>query len=394
MAPRLTVIETHPIQYHAPIYRLLQERFCIPVTAIYGSDFSVVGYRDSEFGSTFKWDTDLLSGYTSIFLSRAKDGGAQSAEATSARGLARALRTAAPAAVLLTGYSPRFHQIAALHAMRSKAPVLFRAETADHARARAGLKEWARKRALRWFYGNCRRLLYIGRRSNQHYKDLQCDDEKLVFAPYCVDTTPFTCDESARTEQRRATRQQLGIEDDELAVLFSGKLSARKGPDLLVEAGRALQTRTSRRIVVVFLGSGEMADALAERAARSSAVPVRLVGFQNQSRLSPYYHAADLMALPSRYSETWGLVVNEALHHGLPCVVSESVGCAPDLVESGMTGEVAETGSVASLAAALERALALVGNAHVRNRCRERVGRYTIEAAAKGIAHAFRASIA
>jgi glycosyltransferase involved in cell wall biosynthesis len=390
----LVIIETHPVQYHAPVYRALQQRFAVPVTAIYGSDFSVVGYRDTEFGSTFKWDTDLLSGYTSVFLSRVANGGARTADAVSARGLGRALRAAAPAAVLLTGYSPRFYQAAALRTLRSGAPVLFRAETADHARPRSGPKEWARKTALRWFYGNCSRLLYIGRRSSQHYKDLRCDDEKLVFAPYCVDTTPFTCDESARTEQRRATRQQLGIEDDELAVLFSGKLSARKGPDLLVEAGRALQTRTSRRIVVVFLGSGEMSDALAERAARTPRVAVRLVGFRNQSRLSPYYHAADLMALPSRYSETWGLVVNEALHHGLPCVVSESVGSAPDLVESGMTGEVAETGSVASLAAALERALTLVGNAHVRNRCRERVGRYTIEAAAKGIAHAFRASIA
>jgi glycosyltransferase involved in cell wall biosynthesis len=389
----LVVIETHPVQYRAPVYRELQQKCAVPVTAIYGSDFSVAGYRDTEFGSTFKWDTDLLSGYTSVFLSRVATGGARTADTTSTQGLGRALRAAAPAAVLLTGYSPRFHQIAAFHALQSRSPVLFRAETADHVRARGGVKERARKAALRWLYGSCRRLLYIGRRSNQHYKDLQCDDDKLVFAPYCVDTTPFRCGEQDRSEQRRATRHQLGIGDDDVAILFSGKLSVRKGPDLLIEAARALQSTTSARIVVVFLGSGEMADAVKQLAGRPPAVCIRLVGFQNQRCLSRYYHTADLLALPSRHSETWGLVVNEALHHGLPCVVSDSVGCTPDLVESGVTGEVSDTGSAASLTAALKRALPLIGHTDVRNRCRDRVSQYTIETAAAGIARAYWASI-
>jgi hypothetical protein len=47
----LAVIETHPIQYHAPVYRLLQSKYGVPVTAIYGSDFSVSRYHDAEFGA-------------------------------------------------------------------------------------------------------------------------------------------------------------------------------------------------------------------------------------------------------------------------------------------------------------------------------------------------------
>ena len=46
----LAVIESHPVQYHAPVYRAVQRDFGVPVTAIYGSDFSVAGYRDREFG--------------------------------------------------------------------------------------------------------------------------------------------------------------------------------------------------------------------------------------------------------------------------------------------------------------------------------------------------------
>src|SRR5919198_3738842 len=97
----LAVIETHPIQYHAPVYRALQGSFGVPVTAIYGSDFSVAGYRDQEFGATFAWDTDLLSGYQPLFLSRVAEGGARSVEQVSARGLKQALRLVAPSATLV-----------------------------------------------------------------------------------------------------------------------------------------------------------------------------------------------------------------------------------------------------------------------------------------------------
>src|SRR5437588_6156086 len=96
----LAVIETHPVQYHAPVYRALQQHFGIPVTAIYGSDFSVAGYHDQEFGARFAWDTDLLSGYSSVFLSRVDRGGARSIDAVSARGVGEALRRVSPRAVL------------------------------------------------------------------------------------------------------------------------------------------------------------------------------------------------------------------------------------------------------------------------------------------------------
>mgnify|MGYP003339469972 CR=1 FL=1 len=88
----LAVIDTHPIQYRAPVYRQLSKQLDIPITVIYGSDFSVVGYQDKEFGTKFAWDTDLLSGYSSKFLSSVKTGGAQCFEEVSAQGLGTALR--------------------------------------------------------------------------------------------------------------------------------------------------------------------------------------------------------------------------------------------------------------------------------------------------------------
>jgi glycosyltransferase involved in cell wall biosynthesis len=93
--------------------------------------------------------------------------------------------------------------------------------------------------------------------------------------------------------------------------------------------------------------------------------------------------------LPSRTAETWGLVVNEALHHGLPCVVSSHVGCGPDLIQPERTGTCATTGSAAELAAAIASACALAGRREICDACRERAAQYGLEPAAAGIARAY-----
>jgi glycosyltransferase involved in cell wall biosynthesis len=385
----LAVLETHPVQYHAPVYRALGSRFGIPVTAIYGSDFSVVGYRDREFGTTFAWDTDLLSGYHAVFLSRSGSGGAKSPERVGVRGMGQALAAAAPSAVLLTGYSPRFHQLAFYSAWRTGVPTLFRGETTDHARDRSRAKAWIRDRALRWLYGRCAALLYVGQRSHQHLRRLAPAAGRLVFSPYCVDASTFECDEAARERLRAGTRQSLEATEQEIVLLFSGKLVRRKGPEMVAHAVAGLPAGVRERVALVFLGDGELRPALEVLARRLGLHKVCFLGFRNQTELSRYYHAANLVVLPSVQSETWGLVVNEALHHGVPCVVSNAVGCAPDLVEPGVTGEVSETGSTPSLTAALLRALAMVNRHDIRDACRARVADYSVERAARGIAEAY-----
>lgn len=387
----LVVIATHPIQYQAPVYRALQHQQRVPVTVLYGSDFSLVGYRDREFDATIAWDTDLRSGYTARFLHRVAAGGARRAEAVSARGLGQALREAAPSAILLVGYGTPFHRAAIRHALRAGAPILFRGETTDHAVGRAPWKAALRDTMLRWLYRRCARLLYVGTRSRQHFTRLGCPASRLVFSPYGVATDAFQLDEPAREALRGATRRRLGLADSQRLLLFAGKLSPRKGPDLLLAAVKALPTGLRASCVVATLGDGALREALARQAADAPGVPLHPLGFQNQTALSQWYHAADLLVLPSRAGETWGLVVNEALHHGVPCVVSGAVGCAPDLVEPGVTGEVAAAPTGLDVAAALERAWPLIGRAEVRQACRQKVSAYSVDRAAEGIAQAYRA---
>jgi glycosyltransferase involved in cell wall biosynthesis len=387
----LAVIETHPVQYHAPVYRELQTEFGISVTGVYASDFSIAGYRDTEFGTTFAWDTDLLSGYSQRFLSRIADGGARNAETTTAEGLEAALAEIKPRAILVTGYHPRFYRQAFRIALRQNVPVLFRAETTDHARTRGMLKGLVRDNALRYVYRKCASLLYVGERSRMHYERLGVDADRLVFSPYCVDERPFLTSEASRAELRATTREELNLHDGDFVILFAGKLVPRKDPLRIVEAARMLGS--GARPVVVYLGAGSLQEEIETAASIDPPITVRFVGFQNQLGLSAFYHASDCLVLPSLHDETWGLVVNEALVHGVPAVVSDAVGCAPDLIEDGATGAVFEAGNAEALAHALHRILPLLNNAAAREHCRRIVNAYSVNNAARGIARAFERAV-
>ncbi len=190
--------------------------------------------------------------------------------------------------------------------MRSNSvPILFRAETNDAAVLRGTVKQWGRDALLRLLYGRCAALLPIGVQSRQHYERL-APRKPIYLSPYCVDDTPFQTDETARTRWRDQTRAALGVQEEQIAVLFSGKLIAKKNPLLLIRAIQQLPEPIRDKIVVLFLGDGELRPDLEAVAASTATVAMRWIGFQNQTALSPYYHAADMLVLPSAFGETWG----------------------------------------------------------------------------------------
>lgn len=387
------VFEEHPVQYRAPVYRYLQQELGVPVTVIYKNDSSISGGYDKEFGVSISWDSDVLSGYCSRFLLMSSKDPAQHPVPSNIHllvsRLCKEIRETRPDAILLLGYKNGFDWAAILSAIKTNIPFYFRAETTDHAHFRSRLKGLCRDNLLSYFYRRCTRLLYIGSRSRCHYLRLRCDERKLIFSPYCVDTVPFKCGEGHRELLRAEVRNNLGIKTRQTVLLFSGKLSLRKGPDVLLAAIGLLPIGIRDELTIVFMGSGEMADTLKSQASTSGlANRIHFVGFQNQMALSRYYHAADALVMPSRYGETWGLVVNEALHHGIPCVVTDAVGSAPDLIQPGVSGETASADSSLSLASAIIRILPMLGSRQIRDNCRTAVSHYSVEAAATGIASA------
>jgi glycosyltransferase involved in cell wall biosynthesis len=158
---------------------------------------------------------------------------------------------------------------------------------------------------------------------------------------------------------------------------------------LILEAVKNLAEPLRSSVQVLFLGDGELREQINALARTEPSIRAQVLGFRNQRGLSEFFHASDLLILPSLHSETWGLVVNEALHHGLPCVVSEGVGSAPDLVHNGVTGAICQPGSAESLAQAIVGLLPILKRPETRDACRNTVASYGVEQAARGIANAF-----
>ena len=125
------------------------------------------------------------------------------------------------------------------------------------------------------------------------------------------------------------------------------------------------------------------ADEARAEAARLG-VRVTWAGFLNQHEIGRAYAAADCLVLPS-YAETWGLVVNEAMATGLPAVVSDAVGCAPDLIVPGETGETFRKGDVDDLAAALTRVRERGGRSQMAAACLARIDGYSFARSANGL---------
>lgn len=122
-------------------------------------------------------------------------------------------------------------------------------------------------------------------------------------------------------------------------------------------------------------------------AAAEAGIPAHFHGFANQSELPAIYAAADVIVLPSDARETWGLVINEAMACGVPAVVSDTVGCGPDLVERGLTGAVFPLGDLAALARGINSVLAFDRD-RTRRALAERMETYSPTRAAQGIAGA------
>ena len=107
-----------------------------------------------------------------------------------------------------------------------------------------------------------------------------------------------------------------------------------------------------RRPHLVFAGDGPLRAELEARAAAIAPGAVKVLGFVPQSQLPVAYDLCDAFILPSG-QEAWGLVVNEVMCAGRAVIVSDMVGCAPDLVRPGENGAIFRTDDVDGMAAAI-----------------------------------------
>ncbi|TCT03973.1 glycosyltransferase family 4 protein [Aquabacter spiritensis] len=389
-AYRVAFVNTHPIQYFAPLYAYLGAKHRISVTALYLSDVSLRGARDAGFGQPVAWDVDLLAGYEARFMGEAarrrEVGGFFSMVGPE---LWPAIRRGAFDAVIIHGHNLAAHHVALAAAKTSGTAVFARGDT-HLGLHRPRWRSQARRAVLCAWYRAFDGVLAVGTANALYYRAMGVPPERIHIMPFAVDNARFMAGARLAPEERADLRRRLGLKPDLPVVLFAAKFEPRKRPEDLVRAMAGLQ-REGIAGQVLLVGSGETEPDLRALVAQSGIADVVFHGFANQSALPAIYGVSDIFVLPAE-NEPWGLAVNEAMCAGLAIVASDEVGCVPDLVETGVTGATFRARDLAGLAAALRPLLA---DADHRRRCGAhslaRIARWSYRESADGLMRALAA---
>jgi glycosyltransferase involved in cell wall biosynthesis len=386
---RLAYIVSHPIQYQAPLLRRLALVKGLDLTVLFLSDFSTREYRDQGFGANIAWDVDLLKGYKSTVLSSWGDGRGLGFWKPFTVGVEHELRRGRYDAVWLHGYAHHAHLRALLTAKRSGMKVFLRGESHESSSRRSVVATVFKERALSAVFKRIDGFLAIGSANRDYYLKRGVSDRQIFLMPYAVDNAHFQAE--ASVNRRNEIVAELGLIPDRPVIMFASKLQPRKRAMDLWEA----YTRLSPDGVsepypyLVFVGEGSERADIEIAVARRKWNSVRLVGFQNQTRIPGYYAAADVFVLVSE-SEPWGLVVNEAMNAGKAVIVSDQVGAAADLVVDGDNGYVIPVGDVEALASRLRRITSdQVLARTMGERSLQRISRWDFEADVDGLQEAF-----
>jgi glycosyltransferase involved in cell wall biosynthesis len=300
------------------------------------------------------------------------------------------LRAWQPDAILLFGYKYKTNLKLVFWARSHRIPLIFRGDS--HLLGR-GTLSLVKRFLLKQLYRRFAAITYVGNSNCHYFRQLSVPNEKLFFAPHAVDASRFSPSNPLHIERAAAMRAKLGLDPSTRVVLFAGKLIPSKHPHALLECFIQLQFPDS---ALVFVGDGEEKNTLQARAASRPDIAVHFLPFANQSEMPALYLLADLFVLPSRgYYETWGLAVNEAMHMGVPCLVSDLVGCQADLVTDRKTGWVFKGGSIDLMRSKMNEALAVLERDRraLRSDVLERISNYGYEQATAGLLAAFKYAI-
>lgn len=387
-AYRLAVLNTHPIQYFAPLYRRLAQEPDIDLTVYYCSNIGAETYVDPGFGQELKWDIPLLDGYSYKFLNNIRKSSYVSGFFSLVNpAIITELWRGNYDALLVHGHTPFSNILGILAAKLVGTSVFMRGET-HLLLERHGVKKQLRPQLMKWFYKLCDACLAIGSLNREYYLAHGVPADNIFLVPYSVDNQFFTSRVDAFKSNETNVKAELGLPVAP-AILYASKLQRRKHPAALLLAYQQIRQR-GIAACLAFVGTGEEEAHLKQLVAEHQIEDVFFFGFRNQTELPKFFAAADVFVLPAE-NEPWGLIINEAMCASLPIVAGENVGAVRDLLEINKNGFTCKAGDVQGLSNCLEQVVVKPTQMkQMGQRSREIIGNWSYEQCVQGIKNALR----
>lgn len=357
---RLAYFVSHPIQYQAPLLRLIAADPDIDLKVFFYSDFSLKAYEDRGFGQLIEWDVPLIEGYNYHFLDCWGSKQWQSwLLQPIAKDISKQLQQGKFDAVWVHGWFWLCSIQAVLAANQLGIPVLLRGESNSLSEPTHALKKMVKRIFLDWLFEKIAGLLCIGTFNRQFYRSYEIEERRLFCVPYAVDNDYFQKQAMLAHANREELRRSLNLDPGRPIILYAAKLIDVKRPQDLLAAYRLLSSDGVQEPApyLLFVGDGVLRPTLEAQAKETNWQSIDFLGFRNQSGMPAIYDLCDVFVLPSGF-EPWGLAINEVMNAGKAVVVSDRVGCAPDLVKDGQNGRIFPVGDVKALAEAMRWAIA------------------------------------
>jgi glycosyltransferase involved in cell wall biosynthesis len=388
MRYRLGILDTHPIQYHAPWYRALAR--IVDLHVFYCHRQANTDHARTGFGMAFEWDVPLLEGYDYRFLTNcARRPDVSNFAGCNTPEIVDIIRRDRFDAFMVHGWSTYSFWQAMFACWQTSTPLFVRGDSQLVTR-RSLAKRLFKRVVYGLFIPRFDAYLVVGERARQYYLHYGATPCRMFYSPHAVDNLFFADHANHLRPEREKWREQWLVPPGATVLLFAGKFTPIKRPIDFVQA-LSLCKQQGANIWGLMAGDGSLRGEV-ETMIEQLQAPITLVGFLNQSEMPRAYTASDMLVLLSD-SETWGLVVNEAMASGLPAIISDTVGCGQDLVIPGQTGEVFRCGAVEELAQIImhlseapETILTMGVNA------RRHIERYSIPVAVDGVLAALNTS--
>jgi 1,2-diacylglycerol 3-alpha-glucosyltransferase len=254
---------------------------------------------------------------------------------TIAEEVQRYLNDISPVCVIVHGYAHGAMREAVIWARRNGRSSILMSESQWCDRPRNLIKEWMKG----WWIRHHFDAAFVGgERSTAYLNGLGFPRDRIWRGYDVVDNQAFADGAERARAQDSQLRAKLGMPD--YYFLYVGRLSPEKNLIRLLDAYSKYSGQIGDKAWgLVIVGSGPQETELKVKAEALGLKQIVWPGFQQIDTLPLYYGLSSCLILPS-ISETWGLVINEALACGLPVLVSDRCGAAGDIVFPGVNGFV------------------------------------------------------
>ena len=242
--------------------------------------------------------------------------------------LSEVLTTEKPDRIIVSGFSIATMKVW-WYTRRKKAEFLIWSGSVTTKGKGAGLVRTMQRRFLAAYSAA---FIVYGKGAGKYMESLGVASKKIFKAINTVDTVFFS-------QKTAELKEKAVLSDNKHRLSYVGYLSERKNVGQLLQCIRLLASERTD-FILDLIGDGD-AKADLQRQVRELKLDdfVRFPGFKQKHELPEYYASTDVFLFQTGF-DIWGLVLNEAMAAGLPCIASPKPGAVDDLILDGETGYV------------------------------------------------------